>query len=112
MMTNRILLASPAPGATRQGRWSVAAVVWGLVLLASGMRPGRLEAQSIPVTVRGPASSFVGQGFDLPIEVDLTARPERLGSFVLRLQWNPAVLRLAGGVSGDFGDLSGDDEDS
>ncbi|MBI4420599.1 MAG: right-handed parallel beta-helix repeat-containing protein, partial [Gemmatimonadetes bacterium] len=74
-------------------------------LAVAGLVPARLPAQSIPVIVGGPASSLVGVPFELPIQVDLSARTDRLGSFAIRLQWNPAVLRIDSGVNGDFGEV-------
>ncbi|MGD2135303.1 MAG: right-handed parallel beta-helix repeat-containing protein [Gemmatimonadales bacterium] len=64
---------------------------------------GPAAAQSIPVTVGGEASSLVGVSFDLPIEIDMSARTELLGSFALAMRWDPTVLELVGGQEGDFG---------
>jgi parallel beta-helix repeat protein len=78
------------------------ALLVGLAALGfSGREP--LEAQQIPVRIGGSPSSFVGVPFDLPIEIDLSARGEKLGSFALTLRWNPAVLHLLGGKDGNFG---------
>lgn len=78
------------------------------VSLVAGARwpAASLLAQQIPVRIGGSASSFVGVPFDLPIEVDLSARSEKLGSFALTLRWNPAVLQLLGGKDGNFGAMT------
>lgn len=73
----------------------------------AGVRAG--AAQQIPVRVGGMTSSFVGVAFDVPLEVDLSARSDKLGSFALTLRWNPAVLRFVRGQNGTFGDLKGGD---
>ena len=86
------------------GAWVV-----GLALVAWH---GPLAAQSIPVSVGGSASSLVGMDLDLPIEVDLSARPEKLGSFALRLQWDPSVLQFVGGVNGDFGSIQVNEDET
>lgn len=75
----------------------------GLAIAASPM--GRLAAQSIPVTLGGPASSFVGVSYQIPIQVDMSARAEKLGSFLLRITWDPAVVRLDSGINADFGEV-------
>jgi hypothetical protein len=76
--------------------------MFGLALAAL-LAPAALRAQAIPVRPAGELSSLVGLPFDVPITADMTARAERLGSFALRLTWDPAVLRLDGGVAGSFG---------
>jgi len=65
-----------------------------------------LRAQSIPVGPGGELSSLVGQRVDVPIVVDMSGRPELLGSFAMRLTWNPAVLQFDGGFSGNFGSVT------
>ncbi len=67
-------------------------------------------AQQIPVRVGGSTSSFVGIPFDVPLEVDMSARSDKLGSFALVLRWNPAVLHFVSGQNGNFGDLTGNDD--
>jgi hypothetical protein len=76
------------------------------VALAALLAPASLRAQAIPVRPAGELSSLVGLPFDVPITADMTARTERLGSFALRLTWDPAVLRLDAGVPGSFGGVS------
>ena len=69
----------------------LSAVLPGVLVAGLGVavaRPG--TAQQIPVRVGGMTSSFVGTAFDLPLEVDLSARSDKLGSFALTLRWNPA----------------------
>ncbi len=73
---------------------------------ALGSAPSWASAQSIPVRVGGETSSLLGVTFEVPVEVDLTGRPERLGSFALRLRWNPTVLRFVGGQNGNFGEIA------
>ncbi len=76
-------------------------------LVASARWPAAsLLAQQIPVSIGGSPSSFVGVPFELPIEIDLSARSEKLGSFALTLRWNPAVLQLLGGKDGNFGAMT------
>jgi len=76
-----------------------------LGLTLSGML-GSAAAQSIPVTAGADASSLVGVTFDLPIDIDMSARSELLGSFALSMRWNPTVLELVGGQEGDFGSVT------
>jgi hypothetical protein len=70
---------------------------------ASGAVPAL--GQGIPVTVGVGAVSSGAAQFDLPVVADMSARSEKLGSFVLTLRWNPAVLQFQGGVDGTFGSL-------
>jgi parallel beta-helix repeat protein len=78
----------------------------GAVLLAAALGPTSLAAQSIPVTVGiGAASTGAGE-FDLPLTADMSARTERLGSFVVAVRWDPAVLEMLGGVDGSFGTIT------
>lgn len=78
----------------------------GAVLLAAVLLPSRLGAQGIPVTVGvGAASTGAGE-FDLPLTADMSARTERLGSFVVAVRWDPAVLDWLGGVDGSFGTIT------
>jgi len=78
----------------------------GAVLLATLLAPARLAAQGIPVTVGiGAVSTGAGE-FDLPLTADMSARTERLGSFVVTLRWDPAVLEMLGGVDGSFGTVT------
>jgi hypothetical protein len=77
-----------------------------LALLGVLAAPGRLAAQRIPVGVGGQLSSAVHVPIVVPVIADMSARPERLGSFSLRLQWNPAVLALTGGADGSFGGVT------
>lgn len=67
---------------------------------------GSAAGQSIPVTAGGDASSLVGVTFDLPLEIDMSARSELLGSFALSMRWDPSVLELVGGQEGDFGSIT------
>jgi hypothetical protein len=64
------------------------------VLVAITLGAAVLPAQTVPVRLGGGLSSFTGVPFDVPIEVDWSARADRLGSFTTALRWNPAVLRL------------------
>ncbi len=75
---------------------------------ASGITRGA-AAQQIPVQVGGSTSSLVGLPFDVPLVVDMSARTDKLGSFALTLQWNPAVLQFVSGQNGNFGDLKAND---
>lgn len=76
-----------------------------LALLGLGVPVAPASAQSIPVRVGGEASSFVGLEVTLPIDVDMSARTEKLGAIALRLQWNPLVLQFLDGSNGAFGDV-------
>lgn len=75
-----------------------------LGLTVSALRSA--SAQSIPVTLGGQASSLVGVDFDVPIEIDLSARAELLGSLALTVRWNPSVLQLVSGQEAGFGHLT------
>jgi hypothetical protein len=78
------------------------------IALAMGAAP--LTGQGIPVTV-GVGAIRTGAGaFDLPIMLDMSARTEKLGSFVITVRWNPAVVQAQGGVSGTFGDVTVNDD--
>jgi len=63
-----------------------------LAALTAGTR--LLSAQTVPVRLGGGLSSFTNVPFDVPIEIDWSARADRLGSFTTNLRWDPAVLRL------------------
>lgn len=63
------------------------------------------HAQQITVGTGGSVSSLVDLPVDVPLVVDMSGRPERLGSVTMSLRWNPAVLRFEGGSSGTFGAL-------
>ena len=75
-----------------------------LAVLGAIAAPGRLKAQTIRVGLGGQLSSIVNVPIEVPLVVDLSGRPELLGAYSLRLQWNTAVLRLEQGQSGSFGD--------
>jgi hypothetical protein len=75
-----------------------------LAVLAAGT-PSVVTGQGIPVTVGVGAISTGAAQFDLPVVADMSARAEKLGSFVLTLRWNAAVLQFQGGVDGSFGGL-------
>ncbi len=78
-----------------------------LFAVAALLAPRATRAQSIAAGLGGNTSSPVGKAFDVPIVVDMTARPaDRLGAYALRLQWNPAVLQFVGGLAGSFGTLT------
>jgi len=83
----------------------------GLACVAA-LLPMNLSAQGIPVTVGVGAIESGAGAFDLPITVDMSARAEMLGSFVLMLRWNPNVLQFQGGVAGTFGDLTVNEDSS
>ena len=72
------------------------------LVLAIGLMPGLLGAQAVPVRLGGGLSSFTGVPFDVPIEIDWSARADRLGSFTAALRWDPAVLRLDAAGAGTF----------
>ena len=73
-----------------------------LAFLLGFLIPGILGAQTVPVRLGGGLSSFTGVPFDVPIEVDWSARADRLGSFTTVLRWDPAVLRLDAAGPGAF----------
>jgi hypothetical protein len=84
-----------------------APVVLGLAVVVSAGAGGvrRAAAQQIPIRLGGFTSSLVGVPFDVPLEVDMSARSDKLGSFSLTLRWNPARLQFVSGQPGNFGDL-------
>jgi hypothetical protein len=73
-----------------------------LALLVGFLAPAGLGAQTIPVRLGGGLSSFTAVPFDVPIEVDWSARADRLGSFTMVLRWDPAVLRVDAAGPGAF----------
>lgn len=77
-----------------------------LALLAAAFVPLRARAQTITAAPGGEMSSVVGMSFSVPVYVDMTARPEKLGSFAARLRWNPAVLQLTSNAPGSFGTIT------
>lgn len=83
-------------GRTRRG--ALAGAGLGLLL---GAAPA--AGQGIPVTVGVGAIQTGAGAFDLPVVLDMSARPELLGSFAVTVRWNPAVLQLDFGVDGSFG---------
>jgi len=77
-----------------------------VAFLAAALLPLGLRAQTITAAPGGSMTSLVGMPFDVPFYLDMTARPERLGAFAARVQWNPAVLQLDGGSDGTFGNVT------
>jgi hypothetical protein len=79
------------------------ALLFGLSAL---LAPSAARGQAIGAGLGGNTTSLVSQPFDVPVVVDMTARPERLGAFALRIRWNPAVLQFQIGTSGSFGNVT------
>ena len=77
-----------------------------ILTLAAALAPLAARAQTITAAPGGSITSLVGMPFDVPFYVDMTARPEKVGSFAARIQWNPAVLQFDGGSDGTFGAVS------
>ena len=77
-----------------------------LLVLAALLAPAGVRAQAITAGFGGNVSSLVNVPFDVPFILDMTARPERLGAFAARIQWNPAVLQYQTGVNGNFGAIT------
>jgi hypothetical protein len=78
--------------------------VLAAIALGVGVTPA--AGQGIPVTVGVGAIQTGAGAFDLPIMLDMSARTEKLGSFMITVRWNPAVVQALGGVSGSFGDVT------
>lgn len=78
----------------------LAAVTTGI----GGARAAR--AQGITAQPGGALSAPVGVTLDVPIVLDMGARPDRVGAFAGRLAWSPTVLRFDGGADGSFGSLA------
>lgn len=76
------------------------------LVLAALLAPTGVRAQAIAAGFGGNVSSLVSVPFDVPLIVDMTARPERLGAFAARIQWNPAVLQYQVFVNGSFGTIT------
>ncbi len=76
------------------------------LVLAALLAPAGVRAQAIAAGFGGNVSSLVSVPFDVPLIVDMTARPERLGAFAARIQWNPAVLQYQVFVNGSFGTIT------
>lgn len=76
-----------------------------LVVAGLTLAPSWLAAQAIPVGPGSDLSSLVGLPIDVPFVIDMSARPERLGSFALRVQWDTTRLRLVWGASASFGSV-------
>ncbi len=76
-----------------------------MALLGLGLGAAQLRAQdSITVGVGGELSAPRYQELDVPIFADLRkAGSEKLGSYTVRVSWNPNVLSFVGGQPGSFG---------
>lgn len=74
--------------------------------------PALARAQAIAAGLGGNPSALVGDSLDVPVVVDMTARSDRVGSFALRIAWNPAVLQFQAGLSGNFGAVTANVADS
>ena len=75
-----------------------------LVLLASSLASasGTIKARA----AMGTTQFSQGKVVEVPIEVDLSALPEKLGSFTATLEWDATVLQLedfANGYTEGFG---------
>jgi Right handed beta helix region/Dockerin type I domain/Bacterial Ig-like domain (group 2) len=81
-----------------------ASTLAAMIALATGA-PSVAAGQGIPVTVGVGAISTGAAQFDLPVVADMSARTEKLGSFVMTVRWNPSVLQFVGGIDGTFGSL-------
>src|SRR5574341_465896 len=101
----RVAGPTTAPVVT-SGRLALLGLVAGCLVPAL-VGASAASAQQIPVRTGGVASSFVGVPFDLPLEVALTGRTDKLGSFAVRITWNPAVLSFVGGRDAEFGRMVG-----
>lgn len=84
---------------SRPGRVLVAMGV-GIVLAAGA------SGQSITVSTAQGATGALGETFDLPVMVDMSAYGGMLGSFNITLRWNPTILSLVGATSGTFGNVT------
>ncbi|MFQ6047473.1 MAG: hypothetical protein ACE5PT_14135, partial [Gemmatimonadales bacterium] len=73
------------------------------LVLASLASPLRSQVPSIPVGVGGELSALLGETLNVPIFADMSgAGGEKLGSYTVRLAWDPAVLSYNGFTSGSF----------
>ncbi len=73
-------------------------ICFALVLLVPG-----LALASGTITARaslGTAQFGTGSMIDVPVEVDLSALPEKLGSFTANLKWDASVLQFEGFTAG------------
>lgn len=81
----------------------LAATAFALALAAAPAA----EAQTILVRPGGGSlTGLVGQPLDVPVIVDMSTHPALLGSFAMRLTWDPAVLRFTAGMPGTFGSVT------
>jgi len=74
-----------------------------LLAAAALLAPRATHAQTIAAGLGGNASSLVGQPVDIPVIVDMTNRPDRLGAFALTIRWKASVLQFQQGLGGTFG---------
>ncbi|MFQ5550560.1 MAG: Ig-like domain-containing protein, partial [Gemmatimonadales bacterium] len=79
-----------------------------IVMLA--MWPVTSDAQNIPVKWGAGASSLAGVDFLLPLEIDMSARADLVGSFSLVARWDTTKIRLMGGDASDFGEITVNDD--
>jgi len=77
-----------------------------LLTVAALLAPKPARAQAISAGLGGNASGIVGQPVDVPVVVDMTGRPDRLGAFALTLRWRPGVLQFQQGLGGNFGSVT------
>lgn len=78
-----------------------ATIALGLLI---GTVTARLPAQGVVFGVGGQLTGEVGSRIRVPVYADLRAvSPVRLGSYTLRLTWDPAVLQYASAREGAFG---------
>ena len=82
----------------------VLAVLAAVTTCLGGVRAAR--AQAITAQPGGALSAPVGVTLDVPIVLDMGARPDKVGAFAGRLAWSPSVLRFDGGADGSFGSLA------
>jgi len=76
------------------------------VAVAALLAPKATRAQAISAGFGGNASGLVGQPVDVPVIVDMTGRPDRLGAFALTIRWRSGVLQFQQGLGGNFGSVT------
>ena len=73
-------------------------ICFALVLLMAGfaLASGTIKARA----AIGTTQFSQGKVVEVPIEIDLSALPEKLGSFTANLEWDASVLQFEGVASG------------
>jgi hypothetical protein len=75
----------------------ISSLIIGLFLLSGMLMAGdKIEASAIPATEQ----VVVGKTIDIPVTIDVSSFPEKLGSFTATLEWDTEALQYEGHSGG------------